>query len=229
MRDLRDLEIKIGIKFNSKDLLTNVFVHDSYLNEHRRFYLPSNEKIEFLGDSVLSLITSVYLYKNYPQLVEGDYTEIKASIVRTESLAEAGLELELGKYLLLSKGQDIEDGRININMLADCFEALIGAIFLDRGFDAAYSFVLKYLFQNKLESIITNKTYMAGKSKLQEYTQAKYKITPKYSVLQETGPEHNRIFRVAVILKNKKLSEATGKSKKEAEEKAAKIALSFLK
>ena len=125
MDQLQKLEKKISIFFNNKKLLQTIFVHRSYLNEHKNFALSSNEKLEFLGDSVLSLITSVYLFKNYPHLNEGEYTEIKSSIVKTESLAQAAKALNLGSYLLLSKGEEKSGGRENKNILADCFEALI--------------------------------------------------------------------------------------------------------
>lgn len=220
-----DLETKIKVKFRNRELLSNVFVHRSYLNENKKFHLASNEKLEFLGDSVLSLITSVYLYKHFPALVEGEYTEIKAAIVRTESLAEAAQFLKLGDYLYLSKGQSQENGRQNINLLADCFEALIAGIFLDRGFDEAYEFVLNYLFEKKLDFIIKNRLYLSPKSRLQEYSQANYKVTPIYNLVEQKGPEHKRTFRVEVLIRSKKLSEGSGKSKKEAEENAAKKAL----
>ncbi len=225
IKPLHLLENKIAIKFKNKQLLENVFIHRSYLNEHKSFYLNSNEKLEFLGDSVLSLVTSVFLYKNYPELEEGDYTEIKASIVRTESLAEAALSINLGNYVYLSKGQDKEKGRNNKNILADTFEALIAAIFIDVNFETAYEFVIKYLFGSKLKYIINNKLYMSPKSRLQEYTQAKFKTTPKYLVLEEIGPEHDRVFKVAVLINNKRYGVGIGKSKKEAEELAAKKAL----
>lgn len=222
------LEKKLGIVFNNKKLLENVFVHRSFLNENKSFHLPSNEKLEFLGDSVLSLITSVYLYKHYPRLAEGDYTEIKAAIVRTESLTEAAVSLALGECIYLSKGQKQEGGKKNKNILADCFEALIAGIFLDRGFDCAYDFVIKYLYEQKLDYIITNRTYLSPKSRLQEYSQGRYKTTPVYIVLEERGPEHKRTFKVTVMINKKKLAVGNGLSKKEAEEQAAKIALGKL-
>lgn len=225
MKNLSLLEKKLDLNFRDKSIFENVFVHRSYLNEHKNFYLKSNEKLEFLGDSVLSLVTSVFLYKKYPLLVEGDYTEIKAAIVRTESLAEAAVMLELGEYLYLSRGQDRESGRKNKNILADCFEALIGAIFIDQTFETAYTFVLKYLFSNKLDKIIKNKLYLSPKSRLQEYTQSKFKTTPTYKVIKEVGPEHDRIFKVEVLVKERKYGVGIGKSKKEAEEKAAKNTL----
>lgn len=225
MKKLDELEKVLEYKFKNPDFLENVFIHRSYLNEHKNFHLPSNEKLEFLGDSVLSLITSVFLFKNYPALKEGDYTEIKSSIVRTESLAEAAISLDLSEYLFLSKGQARELGRKNKNILADSFEALIAAIFLDASFEQAYKFVLKHLFSKKLSEIIVNKLYLSPKSRLQEITQSKFKVTPNYKVLEERGPEHDRIFKVLVIIKGKEYSQAEGRSKKEAEELAARKTL----
>lgn len=223
------LEKTIGIKIKDRDLLENVFIHRSYLNEHKSMRLASNEKMEFLGDSVLSLITSVYLFKNYPSLKEGDYTEIKSAIVKTESLAHAAVEIKLGNYLYLSKGEEFGGGRINKNILADCFEALIGCIFLDQSFEKAYSFVCNHLFKNTLDAIVQDKSYLSAKSMLQEIIQAKYKTIPTYKVLEEKGPEHKRTFTVAVFFNNRKLGSGTASSKKEAEEKAAKEAFENIK
>jgi ribonuclease III len=228
MKNIEELEKKINLVFDNKDLLTNAFVHRSYLNENKKFHLPSNEKMEFLGDSVLSLATSIFLYKHYPQLEEGDYTEIKAAIVRTESLAEAAQALNLGEYFLLSKGQDQEGGRQNINILADCFEALIASIFLDKNFDEAYRFITGFLFTNKLDNIIKNKLYLSPKSRLQEFTQAKYKTIPDYVLLEEKGPEHDRDFKIVVVVNHQKMAIGVGKSKKQAEEEAAKNTLEKL-
>ncbi len=223
------LEKMIGVKIKDCDLLENVFIHRSYLNEHKSSRLPSNEKMEFLGDSVLSLITSVYLFKNYPSLKEGDYTEIKSSIVKTESLAYAAIELKLGKLLFLSKGEELGGGRTNKNILADCFEALIGCIFLDQSFEKAYTFVCNHLFRQTLDTIVQNKSYLSPKSMLQEYTQAKYKSIPLYKVIEEKGPEHKRTFTVAVFFNNRQLGLGIAPSKKEAEEKAAKKAFENVK
>src|SRR3989338_4843978 len=145
---LSHLEIQLGLVFNNKELLKNAFIHRSYLNENKDVTHQSNEKLEFLGDSVLSLITSVYLYKRYPKFKEGDYTEIKSAIVKTGSLADAALELKLGDYLYLSKGEELGNGRKNKNILADCFEAVIASIFLDLGYDAADDFVVRHLFKD---------------------------------------------------------------------------------
>lgn len=219
------LEKIIGTAFKNKTLLKNVFIHRSYLNEHKDFELPSNEKLEFLGDSVLSLITSIYLYKHFPKLKEGDYTDIKAAIVRTESLAEVGSKLSLGQYLYLSKGEELGQGRENMNILADSFEALVAAIFIEHGFDKAYDFVIQNLFQHKLEYIVEHMLYLSPKSRLQEHIQAKHKVLPVYTIIEEKGPEHKKEFKVCVSLDNKVLGVGTGTSKKQAEEHAAKNAL----
>lgn len=223
------LEQKIGITFHDVKLLENVFIHRSYLNEHKHSQFPSNEKLEFLGDSVLSLVTSIYLYKNYPGLDEGNYTDIKAAIVRTESLAETAKKLNLGDCLLLSKGERINNGLDNKNILADTFESLVAGIFLDRGFDTAYDFIVTYLFAHRLEEIINDKLYLSPKSHLQEYAQSVHKTLPVYRTEREKGPEHNKHFTVAVYIRSKKIGVGEGASKKEAEEQAAKYALAALK
>ena len=217
-----NLEKKLNIQFKDRDLLKNVFIHRSYLNEHKSSKLSSNERLEFLGDSVLSLITSVYLFKNYPDLEEGDYTEIKSAIVKMESLAEASKKIELNNYLLLSKGEERGSGRTNSNIMADCFEALIAAIFLDKSFEVAYTFVVSFLFKDKLDYLLKNNLYLSSKSKLQEMIQSKYKKTPVYKVLEEKGPEHKRSFKIGVYFNSKELGVGVAPSKKEAEEAAAK-------
>lgn len=222
------LENKIGINFPDQKLLQQAFIHRSYLNEHHGEVLFSNEKLEFLGDSVLSLITSIYLFNNYPEYNEGTYTDIKASIVRTESLAVASRELGLGQYLMLSKGERDNKGEDNTSILADCFEAFLATIFLEHDFEKAYEFVETFLFKGKLEKIVENKLYQPAKNRLQEYSQEKYKELPKYVVLSEIGPQHNKTYTVGVYYKKKELARGAGKSKKEAEENAAYIALQNL-
>lgn len=228
MEKLNQLEKKIGLFFKNKRLLKNIFIHRSYLNEHKDFPLPSNEKLEFLGDSVLSLVTSLYLFKKYPKLNEGDYTDIKAAIVRTESLAQAAKKLNLGKYLYLSKGEELSGGRDNISILADCFEALIGALFLDSGFRKTYHFINQNLFKNKLSEIINKKLYLSPKSRLQEIIQGKYKKLPRYKIVKEDGPAHQRSFTTVVYILGKKVASGTGRSRKQSEEEAAKKALEKL-
>lgn len=229
MIDFLPLETTIGIKLNNKKLLENAFIHRSYLNENKDFPLPSNEKLEFLGDSVLSLATSIYLYKNYPKLHEGEYTNIKATIVKTESLAKVAKILNLGNYLRLSKGEEKNKGRENPSILADCFEALVAAIFLDQGFDVVYQFIKKFLFGKKLDFIVKNRLFLSAKNQLQEYAQSKYKKLPKYLILKEVGPDHNKKYRVGVFINRKRISIGWGRSKKQAEENAAFNALQKLK
>ncbi|MFH1826952.1 MAG: ribonuclease III [bacterium] len=226
---LSTLEEKIKIIFENKDLLKTAFMHRSYLNENKKRKLESNEKLEFLGDSILSLITSSYLFQKYPEYSEGIYTDIKASLVKTSTLAQVALELSLGEYLFLSKGESKSDGRKNKNILADCFEALLGAIFLDKGFNKAYRFTLDYLIEDKIDEIIDKKLYFSSKSKLQETMQRQYKITPDYKLIKESGPEHRRVFDMGIFFNGKKLGEGIGKTKKQAEEEAAKKALQRLK
>jgi ribonuclease III len=228
MEHFAPFEKKISITFKDRELLKNAFIHRSYLNEHKAFHLPSNEKLEFLGDSVLSLITSMYLYNNYPALKEGDYTEIKSAIVKTGSLAQAGASLELGTYLYLSKGEETGHGRTNPNILADCFEALIAAVFIDQGFDVAYSFVDSHLFKGRLDKLISENTYASAKSTLQERVQSIHKTVPVYTVDSLDGPEHERIFTVSVSVVGEKYGTGRGNTKKVAEEEAAQVALEKL-
>lgn len=222
--DYSNFEKTINYTFKNKNLLQNALIHRSYLNEHKNFSLPSNERLEFLGDSVLSLITSVYLFKKYPYLKEGEYTEIKSVIVKTESLAKAAKSIGISQYLFLSRGEEKMNGRENKNILADSFEALIAAIFLDSNFENAYQFVVRFLFKDRLDEIVNNKEYQPFKSRLQEAIQAKFKKLPEYKVLDEKGPEHKRVFKIGVYFNGKKIGEGIGASKKEAEEQAAKKA-----
>lgn len=218
-----------NIDFANQELLFNAFVHRSYLNEHKDKKLSSNEKLEFLGDSVLSLATSIYLFKHFPDLDEGTYTDIKASVVRTESLAEAAIKLHFGSLIFLSKGEELNGGRENKNILADSFESFIAALFLDQGFEKAYGFILTWLFTDKLDFVVENKLYLSPKSRLQELIQASHKALPIYTISTETGPEHKKEFIISVSYNSKELGIGKGASKKEAEEQAAKNALEFLK
>lgn len=225
MKQLHEFEETIGIHFHDKQLLRNALIHRSYLNENKHLHLASNEKLEFLGDSILSLITSLYLYNNYPHLQEGEYTDIKAAIVKTESLFESAARLQLDEYLYLSRGERKNKDTHNKSILADCFEAVIASIFLDRGFDASYQFVLRFLFASRLDVIINRKLYLSPKNRLQEYWQNTHKKLPQYRMLSQKGPEHQKKYRIAVFLNNKNIAEGEGESKKEAEEQAARAAL----
>jgi ribonuclease-3 len=168
------------------------------------------------------------LYKTYPEYKEGDYTDIKAAIVNTNSLYEAAKLLGLGEYLYLSKGEQENKGRDNVSILADCFEALIGTIYLEHGFDTSYNFINTYLFRDVLDNIVKKRLYLPAKNILQEYYQDKFKKLPSYKVLSETGPEHNKVYVVGVFDNDKKLGDGSGKSKKQGEEEAARSALQKL-
>lgn len=226
--NLAALETRIGVQFRDKQLLEHALIHRSFLNEYQGPPITSNEKMEFLGDSVLSLITSQYLFTHYPEYNEGIYTDIKAAIVRTESLFEAADTLGVGEFLLLSKGEEDHGGRNQKSILADCFEALIAAIFLEAGFDIARQFVEKHLFADRLDTIVQNKDYLPAKNILQEHYQGKYKMLPSYVVTAESGPQHSKRYEITVYAQNKILSTGEGNSKKEAEENAARNALEAL-
>jgi len=221
------LEKKININFKNKRLLDQSLAHRSYLNEHPEFKLGSNERLEFLGDAVLEFISSLLLFKKLPNHPEGDLTNIRSCLVRTSTLAEIAKGLDLGSYLLLSKGEEDLGGRENQSLLANSIEALIGALFLDQGMDIAQKFVLK-LIRPKLSEVIKAKKFKDPKSLFQEAIQAKKKITPQYEVVEESGPDHNKTFTVALLIEDKLQAKGKGKSKQEAEESAAKAALEKL-
>lgn len=221
---LDKLQQKLNLRFTNKALLMNAFVHRSYLNEIKRKDLSSNERLEFLGDACLELIVSEHLYQNYPQEPEGVLTNYRAALVNTSSLAETARQLDLGRYLLLSKGEEEGGGRESEHLLANTFEALIGALYLDQGYRTTQEFVKKHLLP-KLPEIIRTGAYRDAKSVFQEIAQEKTSITPHYQVLEEWGPDHDKNFRVGVFLGRKKIAEGTGSSKQKAEISAAENAL----
>lgn len=222
---LEELQNNLGIKFNNPNLLEQAMVHRSYLNENPKFPLGHNERLEFLGDSVLELIVSDYLYKNYADKSEGVLTSWRAALVNAESLSEiAHKDLKLEKFVLLSRGEarDIEKARARI--LANTLEAAIGAIYLDQGLDRAREFIGKYILI-KLPQIIEKKLYIDAKSYFQEKSQDIYGITPTYEVLSEWGPDHAKNFRIGLFLEKELISEGEGRSKQEAQQNAAEAAI----
>lgn len=226
METAKEIERTFKLRFKNPKLLENAFVHRSYLNENPNFDLPSNERIEFLGDATLELVVSHDLFANYPKLSEGELTALRAALVKTESLATEAKRLRLGNYLLLSKGEEAGGGRDNPYLLANTFEALVGAIYLDQGIKAARGFTEKELLY-KTEGIL--KTGLKdAKSLFQEIAQEKYSVTPAYKTLAEWGPDHDKHFRLGVFLGNQKIAEGEGQSKQAAEEEAAKEALRSL-
>ncbi len=214
-------------QFKNKKLFEQAFIHRSYLNETKE-KLPSNERLEFLGDSIVSFVVSDYLYSHYPQYDEGILTNIRSLMVNTKSLASIARELNFGSYLKLSKGEEESKGRQNQSLLADCFEAFIGALYLDQGADAVVHF-LKNALLSKVEGIIQNKSFKDPKSLLQELVQARRQNSPSYKVLEEYGPPHSKKFKIGVYIDGKLIGKGLGKSKRDAEEDAAQKALDVYK
>lgn len=221
------LEKKIQIYFKDKNLLKNAFVHRSYLNENKTFKGQSNERLEFLGDSVLSIVVSKHLYEKLPESPEGELTQNRAALVRTETLASVGKGLNLGEYLFLARGEEETGGRNSTSILANTFEALIGAIFLDQGIDAAQKFIGKTILAN-WKDLLKNAVY-DNKSKLQEILQRLHHESPNYSIISSWGPDHARNFEMGVYLGPKLLGSGVGKNKQEAAQNAAQNALSKIK
>lgn len=224
MKDFSLLEKKLGIKFNNKDLLVNAFVHKSFLNENQDFHLPSNERLEFLGDAILEKVVTEYLFKNYPDKNEGILTSWRSALVNAKMLAEIARELGFNDFLLLSRGEMKETGKARQYILANTAEAFIGALYLDQGIKACEKFIEKNIL-SKLPKVIKQGLYKDAKTELQEKSQEKMGITPTYKVLKEWGPDHAKHFVVGVYLGDKKIAEEEGSSKHEAEETAAKKAL----
>lgn len=218
-------EIEAITGFAPKDIsfYVSAFTHRSYLNEHRGFELPHNERLEFLGDAVLELVATEHLYKNYDH-PEGELTNFRSALVNYKILAQIGRRIGLEQHLLMSRGEAKDTGRARQVILANTIEALIGALYLDLGYEACQTFITKEILV-ELPQIITGGTYLDPKSKLQEIIQEKHGITPTYGVISETGPDHNKIFVVASFMGDKELGRGQGPSKQESEIAAAENAL----
>jgi ribonuclease-3 len=225
MKDFSKIENELDVNFKNKDLLTQAFCHRSFLNENPNFCLNHNERLEFLGDAVLELVTTEHLYNKYPDKPEGEMTGWRASLVNSNILAEVARELNFEDYLLLSQGEEKERGRARKYIMADTFEAFIGALYLDQGFDPCKQFIEKNLITRKLPEIIEKKLYKDPKSLFQERAQEIVCVTPTYQVLEEDGPDHMKRFIVGVFLNEELIAEGRGSSKHEAELNAAAKAL----
>ena len=222
--NLAELEKRIGTQFENKNLLRGAMVHRSYINEHPSFELGHNERMEFLGDAVLELVVTEYLYNNYEN-PEGDLTNWRAALVNSKMLAETADELGIYDCLYLSRGEAKDTNPKARNyILANALEALIGIIYLDRGWDAAKEFLVRNLLK-KLPNILENKLYMDAKSHFQEMAQEKASVTPNYKVISESGPDHARNFIIGVYLGDELVAEGKGTSKQEAQMDAAKKGL----
>lgn len=221
------LEKKLKIEINDESIFDNAFTHRSYLNEHPEMEIESNERLEFLGDAVLELITTDYLYKNFPDHEEGVLTNIRSALVRGEALAEIARLLEIGQYLTLSKGEEKSGGRDKGYILANTVEAIIGAVYLDQGMEAATKMVSETVM-TRLEKVLNEKLYIDAKSYFQEKAQAHRQITPTYELMEEQGPDHKKKFLMSVKLAEEIVAEGYGSSKQSAEQEAARNALKEL-
>ena len=222
--DFSKFEQAIGVTFKNKALLRQAFTHRSYLNEHRETELSHNERLEFLGDAVLELIVTEYLYEKYPDEPEGALTSYRSALVKAETLSEAASKIKMNDFLLLSKGEAKDMGRARQIILANTIEALIGAIFLDQGYDTAKYFISRNIFF-LIDNIITDQKWIDAKSKFQEQAQEHEGSTPSYKTMKEDGPDHDKKFTVGVYLEKIKIAEGEGRSKQEAEQEAAQKAL----
>jgi len=224
MKNFSLLEKKLNLHFKNKDLLIQAFVHRSYLNENPSFHLSHNERLEFLGDAVLEIVVTEYLFQNYPKKTEGELTNWRAALVNAKMLAKIAEELGFNDFLLLSKGEEKEVGKARRYILANTFEAFIGSLYLDQGYDTCREFIKKHLIK-ELPQIIEKGLFKDAKSRFQEEAQERVGITPVYKVLEEWGPDHAKHFIMGVFLGDTLVAKGEGSSKQEAEEEAAKSAL----
>ena len=218
--DIVRLERVLGVTFRDTNILLSAVTHRSYLNEHREATQEHNERLEFLGDAVLELVVTDFLFRKYPQKPEGELTAVRAALVNTVSLSEAATTLGLNEFLLMSKGEAKDTGRARQYILANSFEACIGAIYLDQGYDAAQAFIGRELF-DRTDAIVEKRLWQDAKSRFQELAQEHSSVTPTYELLAQVGPDHDRVFTVGVFLGKDKVAEGEGRSKQEAEQQAA--------
>ncbi len=219
-----EFENIIGYDFKTKDLLVEALTHRSYLNENTKWHLPHNERLEYLGDAVLELAVSEALFKKFPNEAEGKMTVLRAALVNYQMLAKIGSELRLEEFIMMSKGEKGGSVKAREVIIANAMEALIGSLYLDGGFPVAEKFINKFVFKH-LEEVLKTGSYRDAKSELQELIQDKMKVTPSYGVIEETGPAHERQFRIGVYFGDELIAEGRGASKQEGEIEAAREAL----
>ena len=225
---LKNFEKKIKVKFKNLELLKEALTHRSFLNEVNNWSVNHNERLEYLGDAVLELAVTEYLFNKYEKLNEGELTSLRSALVNYQTLAKIGKKLNLDKFIFVSKGEAKDQGRGKEVILANTIEAIIGAIYLDQGYFEAKLFIEKFILV-LLKEIISKKLYKDPKSRLQEIIQEKFKITPIYKVLKEIGPDHQKKFVVGIYFKEELIARGQGCSKQEAEMSAAKSAINKLK
>lgn len=228
MSNLVDLSKKIGVNFRDINILENAFVHRSYLNENRSAGLNNNERLEFLGDAVLELVVTKFLFDKYPDKSEGELTALRSALVRGKTLSEVSASLGFEEYLLLSEGEKNGSQKARSLILANCMEAVIGAIYLDSGYDTASIFIERQLIDKNLENILSEKLYIDPKTEYQEIIQERSKETPKYELIEENGPDHDKKFVCGVKVGGKIIATGIGRSKSQAEQDAASNALQKL-
>lgn len=224
MTDFSIFEEKTCIKFKDKNLLKQAFIHRSYINENPNTGLTHNERLEFLGDAVLELIVTDYLYKKYPSSSEGELTAFRSALVNAIIISDVASKIEMNDFLLLSKGEAKDIGKARQYILANTYEAYVGALYLDRGYDKAEEFVTDTLLPYT-EEIVSKKLWRDAKSLVQEKAQEHNGVTPSYKVLHESGPDHDKHFTVGIFFGGELIAEGKGKSKQEAEQGAAMSAL----
>jgi len=224
MPDFSIFAKQLGVSFTNLNLLIEALTHRSYLNEHREYTGNHNERLEFLGDAVLELATTDFLFKKFPAKPEGDLTSYRAALVNTVSLSESAQTLGINEYLLLSKGEAKDTGRAREVILADAFEAIIGSIYLDSGYANAEAFIARNLY-HKIDGVISKRSYQDAKSRFQEASQEKRGTTPRYETLSEEGPDHAKLFTVGVFIDTEEIARGEGQSKQEAEQTAAEAGL----
>ncbi len=221
--DLEKLKVELGIIIHQKALFQEALTHRSYLNEHKGYEYPHNERLEFLGDAVLELVVTENLFHNYEN-PEGELTSFRAALVNGDMLAKIGSELGLQDFLLMSRGESKDTGRARGYLVANAMEAIIGALYLDQGYDGAKDFILKQVMSH-LGEVFEQNLHTDAKSRFQELSQEKMSITPSYRVIKEWGPDHDRHFVAGVYLGEEKIAEGEGASKQESQREAAKQAL----
>ena len=224
MLDFKVFEKRIGFHFQDRGILEQAFTHRSYLNENRVSGREHNERLEFLGDAVLELVVTEFLYAKYPTKPEGELTSYRAALVNTVSISDAATKLGMNDYLLLSRGEAKDTGRARQIILANAFEALIGALYLDQGYDTARKFIADQLF-HKTDEVVAKRLWQDAKSRLQEISQELLGFTPTYEVVSQTGPDHDKQFVIGAYIGKDRVAIGEGRSKQEAEQQAAENAL----
>jgi ribonuclease-3 len=227
METTEELQARLGIPFNNPALLEQALTHRSYINEHGEKVAGDNERLEFLGDAVLDFLVGDMLYQRFPHMPEGDLTRLRAALVRTEALGEIAAEIGLGQYLRMGKGEESSGGRERVTNLCATFEAVVGALYLDKNLEAVRDFVTPRL-DALLEQVMAEARDKDARSRLQEWSQAEHNLTPAYRTISATGPDHQKEFLVAVVIGERTVAQGKGRSKQAAAQAAAREALRLL-